>query len=155
MQRNGKWVTADNRRLWVFRQLERLGKCDKIPVRITYYISDDKFTSSNGGEYVSVRGPPGGRWHKKRTSSGAISQPVYRQPTSFSSPVSSPSPSRYSSYNTNPSRNYATFETSVRDSDKCLGEAKRPRTSQTSTFYNYSQPEYTPKKKGWCDCIII
>jgi len=137
MKRNGKWVTADNRRLWVFRQLERLGKCDEIPVRITYYISDDKFTSSNGGEYVSVRGPPGGRWHKKRTSSGA----VYRQPTSFSSPVASPSPSRYSSYNTYPSRNYATF-----DSDKWLGEAKPPRTYQ---------PEYTPKKKGWCDCVII
>jgi len=151
MQRNGRWITSDNRRLWVFQQLERLGKCDEIPVRITYNISDDKFTSSNGGEYVSVRGPPGGRWYKKRTSSGAITRPVYRQPTS----ISSRSPSGYSSYNTYPSRNYATFETIGRESNKWLGETKRHRTTRTSTFYDYSQPEYTPKKKGWCDCIII
>jgi len=149
MQRNGRWITSDNRRLWVFRQLERLGKCNEITVRITYYIPDDKITSTNRGKNVIVRGPPGGRWHKKRTLSGAITRPVNRQPTSFSSR----SPSRNSS--NDQSSNYVTFESKVRDSDKWLGETKRARTFRTSTFYDYSQPEYTPKKKGWCDCIII
>jgi hypothetical protein len=36
--RNEKWVTADNRRLWVFRHLEKLGKCTTI--RGLKYISD-------------------------------------------------------------------------------------------------------------------
>ena len=27
-----KWVPADNRRLWVFKHLEQIGKCEKIPV---------------------------------------------------------------------------------------------------------------------------
>ena len=64
---DGKWVTADNRRLWVFRELERLGKCDTIPVRISTYIPEAKLTSYNGGTSVRVRGPAGGYWHNKPT----------------------------------------------------------------------------------------
>jgi hypothetical protein len=62
---NGNWVTADNRRLWVFRQLERLGKCDKVFVQKGYYIPDSKMTSENDGLTVRVRGSPGGYWHQK------------------------------------------------------------------------------------------
>ncbi|KAH3837963.1 hypothetical protein DPMN_111368 [Dreissena polymorpha] len=67
VNRDGKWVTADNRRLWVFRELERLGKCDTIPVRISSYIPEAKLTSYNGGTSVRVRGPAGGYWHNKPT----------------------------------------------------------------------------------------
>ncbi|KAH3858218.1 uncharacterized protein LOC127871584 [Dreissena polymorpha] len=67
VNRDGKWVTADNRRLWVFRELERLGKCDTIPVRISTYIPEAKLTSYNGGTSVRVRGPAGGYWHNKPT----------------------------------------------------------------------------------------
>jgi len=74
VQRHGKWVTADNRRLWVFRQLERLGKCDTIPVRITNYIPVGKLTSYNGGESVVVRGSPGGYWHNRPTPGQRIYQ---------------------------------------------------------------------------------
>ncbi|XP_045204472.2 uncharacterized protein LOC123557207 [Mercenaria mercenaria] len=63
VQTDGKWVTADNRRLWVYRQLERLGKCEKIHVQKGYYIPAGKLTSYNGGESVRVRGSTGGYWH--------------------------------------------------------------------------------------------
>ena len=56
MNKRGKWFTADNRRLWVFRDLERLGKCTTIPVRIIINIPVGKFTTKNGGTSVRVRG---------------------------------------------------------------------------------------------------
>ncbi|WAR29666.1 hypothetical protein MAR_003234, partial [Mya arenaria] len=58
-----KWVTADNRRLWVFKQLERLGKIETINVYIIEYIPPAKMTSNNGGVSIRVRGAPGGRWY--------------------------------------------------------------------------------------------
>ena len=58
--RSGHWYTADNRRLWVFRQLENMGKCEEIPVYVGYDIRDEKFTTTNGGLYVRVRGDPWG-----------------------------------------------------------------------------------------------
>ena len=63
-QKDGKWFTGDNRRLWVFRHLERLGKCTFLTV-YEGYISSDKFTTYNGGASVRVRGYPGGRWYSK------------------------------------------------------------------------------------------
>lgn len=62
-----KWVTADNRRLWVFRELERLGKCTNIQVEQTSCLPKRKMTSRNGGVAVRVRGQPGGFWHKRQT----------------------------------------------------------------------------------------
>ena len=62
VEMGGKFYAADNRRLWVFRELEKLGKCKEIPVRV---VSDfghgKKFTTRNGGTSVKVRGDPGGR----------------------------------------------------------------------------------------------
>ncbi|XP_045206644.1 uncharacterized protein LOC123558865 [Mercenaria mercenaria] len=66
---NGRWVTWDNRRLWVFRHLERLGKCKKIPVNNMAYIPESHMTSKCGGRDVEVRGDPGGRWHKQSSFS--------------------------------------------------------------------------------------
>ena len=68
MKRGGNWVTADNRRLWVFRELERLGKCNTIPVNETYYIPPEKLNSENGGVSVRVRRHAGGHWHNKRSA---------------------------------------------------------------------------------------
>ncbi|KAL3859186.1 hypothetical protein ACJMK2_009415 [Sinanodonta woodiana] len=61
-QKDGKWFAADNRRLWIFQQLEKLGKCSEIDVRVTYNIPDSKFTTKNGGVSVSVRGDPGSKY---------------------------------------------------------------------------------------------
>ena len=63
-QRNGKWFTSDNRRLWVFRKAEEIGFLKTIYVNKTYYIRDDKFTTENGGTSIRVRGggPGGSRW---------------------------------------------------------------------------------------------
>ncbi|KAL4229873.1 hypothetical protein ACF0H5_010264 [Mactra antiquata] len=66
---NGRWYTADNRRLWVFQQLEELGKCRKIPVDEIYEIPSYKMTTRNGGRYVTVRGYPGGEWIQELESS--------------------------------------------------------------------------------------
>ncbi|XP_053399523.1 uncharacterized protein LOC128557042 [Mercenaria mercenaria] len=60
---NGKLITEDNRRLWVFKNLERLGKCEKIHVQRGYTILARKRTAYNGGVSVRVRGSPGGYWH--------------------------------------------------------------------------------------------
>ena len=68
VQKNGKWFTADNRRLWVFRQLERLGKCDKVFVQKGYHIPESKLTTENGGLTVQLRGSPGGYWHRKASA---------------------------------------------------------------------------------------
>lgn len=62
---NEKWTTADNRRLWVFRHLERLGKCEQIEVFVVDNIPERKKTSNNGGGSIVVRGTPGGEWHEK------------------------------------------------------------------------------------------
>ncbi|XP_052242993.1 uncharacterized protein LOC127852949 isoform X1 [Dreissena polymorpha] len=62
---DGEWVTVDNRRLWVFRELERLGACRHIDVDVGFFIPDAKMTSTNGGASVHVRRNPGGYWHKR------------------------------------------------------------------------------------------
>ncbi|WAR29660.1 hypothetical protein MAR_003228, partial [Mya arenaria] len=61
----GKWITADNRRLWVVKHLERLGKIKTIHVHITEYIPSMKMTSKNGGVPIKVRRSPGGSWNLK------------------------------------------------------------------------------------------
>jgi hypothetical protein len=65
--RNEKWVTTDNRRLWVFRNLEQLGKCTTIRVNETNSIDPRKLDSKNGGR--TVRFHPGrsssGKWHHR------------------------------------------------------------------------------------------
>ncbi|XP_064596224.1 uncharacterized protein LOC135462865 [Liolophura sinensis] len=67
---DGRYWSGDNRRLWVFRQFERLGGCDKIRVKEVNWsaINPDKFTTENGGVEVRVRGyrgDPGGSWHRR------------------------------------------------------------------------------------------
>ncbi|CAG2219460.1 unnamed protein product [Mytilus edulis] len=49
MKENGNWWIADNRRLWIFRHLEKLGKCREIPVDIINSIDSRKRSSTNGG----------------------------------------------------------------------------------------------------------
>ncbi|CAG2219459.1 unnamed protein product [Mytilus edulis] len=67
MKENGKWWTADNRRLWIFRHLEKLGKCTEIPVDTINSIDSRKRTSKNGGidVYIFKGRNPGGFWHSK------------------------------------------------------------------------------------------
>ncbi|XP_048781395.2 uncharacterized protein LOC125683899 [Ostrea edulis] len=67
MYKNGHWFTADNRRLWVFQEAEKRGKCGEIFVRETSYINYNKFTTMNNGESIDVRGNPGGSlWRSMR-----------------------------------------------------------------------------------------
>lgn len=67
MLRNGKWTTADNRRLWVFRHLEKLGKCTIIPVKEVFHIKPKKLKSKNGGKTVTFypKRHATGRWHNQ------------------------------------------------------------------------------------------
>lgn len=59
-KKDGKCFTADNRRLWVLQEAEKLGKCSEIFVRETFYINYNKFTTVNNGISVYIRGNPGG-----------------------------------------------------------------------------------------------
>lgn len=54
--RNGKLYSADNRRLWVFKKLEKLGKCDTIGV-LFGEIDPKKFTTTTLGISVCTRRP--------------------------------------------------------------------------------------------------
>ena len=70
VKKDGKWVTIDNRRLWVFHHLEAAGKCEKIPVEEVQYCSTThgrKFDSTNGGISVRIikgRDPGGTRYRR-------------------------------------------------------------------------------------------
>lgn len=63
-----RYISADNRRLWIFKKLEELGECTEIPVNIVYSISAEK---CNFGATIKVRGNPGGSkwktWEKEMT----------------------------------------------------------------------------------------
>lgn len=51
---DGKWFTLDNRRLWVFKQLEAKGIISKISVFESSSIPGCKFTTTNGGTSVDI-----------------------------------------------------------------------------------------------------
>jgi hypothetical protein len=64
----GEYFTLDNRRLWVFRKLEKLGGCDYIEVCVVTHVSDvdlSKFTTDNDGETTFVRGGAGGTYWRE------------------------------------------------------------------------------------------
>lgn len=56
-----RYISADNRRLWIFKNLEELGECTEIPVNIVNVISPNK---CNFGATIKVRGDPGGQLWK-------------------------------------------------------------------------------------------
>ncbi|XP_060596162.1 uncharacterized protein LOC132750235 [Ruditapes philippinarum] len=78
---NGKWFSLDNRRLWVFRQLEKIGKCRYVTVNVKKKIDAARLTTKCGGKEVYVRGSPGGHCYgylvNNRHSVGA-EQPTRR-----------------------------------------------------------------------------
>lgn len=57
---NNHWVSADNRRLWVFKQLEILSRIKTITVKVVKRIYQGKLTSNNAGLTVEIRGYPTG-----------------------------------------------------------------------------------------------
>ncbi|XP_060568084.1 uncharacterized protein LOC132726747 [Ruditapes philippinarum] len=76
-KKNSKWYTTDNRRLWVFRQLRRLGKCGEIPVVKTGSISSEKMTTNNDGVEIEVRGGIYGVWFWKPNGAGSNPNGTY------------------------------------------------------------------------------
>jgi len=77
MERNGKWFTPDNRRLWVFRTAEEIGFLKTVKVNVIYNIPNNKFTTVNDGQSVRLRkGYPGGKiwrnWKPQRPTSDAV-----------------------------------------------------------------------------------
>ncbi|XP_078333268.1 uncharacterized protein LOC144625593 [Crassostrea virginica] len=57
IKKNGFWVSADNRRLWVYKKLQAFGKCDAIPAVVTYRLSELKNCIQST---IRVRGQEGG-----------------------------------------------------------------------------------------------
>lgn len=74
--RNGDYISAGNRRLWMFKTLEELGECTKIPVIVVEEISSLKCAVSLT---IKVRGNPGGflwrTWIKSSSSSEEETDP--------------------------------------------------------------------------------
>uniref|UniRef100_A0A8W8JB24 Uncharacterized protein n=1 Tax=Magallana gigas TaxID=29159 RepID=A0A8W8JB24_MAGGI len=57
VKRGKKWVTADNRRLWIFKTLESLGHCTTISVKVKNGLCREKGVVVKN---VRVRGDHGG-----------------------------------------------------------------------------------------------
>lgn len=58
----GNFISNNNRRLWVFKQLQKRGMCGRIPCFEIDYISSNRMTSHTGGSRIDIRGDPGGNW---------------------------------------------------------------------------------------------
>ena len=57
---DGSYVSSDNRRLWILKQLERLGRVNEVSVKTTRRIDRRKSARTNN---VTIRGMgPGGIW---------------------------------------------------------------------------------------------
>lgn len=70
--RDGDYISADNRRLWIFKKLEKFGECKEIPVTIVDEISSLKCAVSLS---IEVRGNPGGHlWRPLDDSSSSSSE---------------------------------------------------------------------------------
>lgn len=160
-----KWVTADNRRLWVFRELERLGKCQEIFVSQTYYIPDGKQTSSNGGESVVVRGNPGGIWHKK-ASMNTNSVPSYARQTTYSptrltdysyrngnQTVTNVYGTSYSSAVKKPANSYTTYANPY--NERTIDYSYRNASSYSSVTNARPAPSDTTSSNSEWWCVIL
>lgn len=166
--RHGHWFTVDNRRLWVFQKAEERGKCDKIFVYETSFIDDEKFTTTNEGRSVQVRGDPGGYlWRRypvnreRRTprtySVGAsaygqrspvrTSRPSYEYSTSTVSSAYRPGENYYNSVSYN-NRPYSAPVNSY--------EPERRDFSPLTSERNYSTDRSTSSGSGlWDMCVIL
>ena len=60
---DGSYVSCDNRRLWILKQLERLGRVNEVSVQIVKRICRRKSARTSN---VRIRGMgPGGNWASK------------------------------------------------------------------------------------------
>ena len=58
---DGSYVSCDNRRLWILKQLERLGRVNEVSVKIARWMSRQKSVRTNNVKIRGVDGP-GGIW---------------------------------------------------------------------------------------------
>ncbi|XP_061187252.1 uncharacterized protein LOC133195425 [Saccostrea echinata] len=85
VKRDGLWFTSDNRRLWVFQEAEKRGKCSEIYVRETSYFNYSKFTTANNGTSIYVRGNPGGSlWRRMPEVSRSLRESAREVSTMYS-----------------------------------------------------------------------
>ncbi|KAH3858257.1 hypothetical protein DPMN_100877 [Dreissena polymorpha] len=127
VKRNGQWVTAENRRLWVFRQLEELGKCTFIDVNAGYSIPAAKLTLTYGGVTVRVRGNPYRR-----------SEYLYNDSSLLSNSYDNATP-----YRSNSTRITTSYSS--------------PSARVQATQYQSQQHKYTEpgKNASWCLIILL
>jgi hypothetical protein len=58
---DGSYVSSDNRRLWILKQLERLGRVNEVSVKIARWMSRRKSARTNNVKIRGMHGP-GGIW---------------------------------------------------------------------------------------------
>ena len=180
--KDGKYYTEDNRRLWVFKQLQKLGRCGEIRVRAsnsieTMFRREEKFTTTNGGAAVTIRGPPGGSWYKKARRVSDVSKVGYTRRVSDVSNVgytgstsyggSVPSTAPAPSYQHRPSSNtgHASFrskhqETNVSqfkftETNSCNSSSSRAppwsyahQQNSNTAYQNVNSPRPVPPNTG-------
>jgi hypothetical protein len=76
-------IPGDNRRLWLFRQLEKLGRCSTIEVNEISSIPNYKFTTENGGAEITVRGNPESSYARDVVWESRKNLPKYVRPDEF------------------------------------------------------------------------
>ena len=59
-QRDNRWYTVNNRNLWVLKQLKLHNKVNKVTVNRAGRISNQRFTTRNGGIRINLRCDPRG-----------------------------------------------------------------------------------------------
>ena len=53
---NDSWITMDNRRLWVFKQLESLDRCEQIQAKVRKKLPPNRLTTKTSGKTIRIRG---------------------------------------------------------------------------------------------------
>ncbi|XP_061188837.1 uncharacterized protein LOC133196979 [Saccostrea echinata] len=143
VSRHGRWYTTDNRRLWVFQKAEERGYCDKITVYNAYYIDEEKFTTTNEGRSVTVRGDPGGYlWRRCPVVKGESRAYGYQGSRSMSTSGLQTYASR--------SSNTPTYQTRP----TMPVQISRP-SSYTSSYSAYSTPERPRQERREFSSMII
>ena len=156
--KDGKYYTEDNRRLWVFKQLQKLGRCGEIRVRAsnsieTMFRREEKFTTTNGGAAVTIRGPPGGSWYKKARRVSDVSKVGYTGSTSYGGSVPSTAPAP--SYQHRPSSNTGHASFKFTETKSCNSSSSRapPRSyahqqNSNTAYQNVNSPRPVPPNTG-------
>ena len=141
IKKNGFWVSADNRRLWVFKKLEEFGKCYTIPADITKYLKPSKDCIRSS---IRVRGQEGGTfwktWGRMKKASIRVSS---RENSNLPTTIASYTPNTLQSVDSIPVSNL-TFKQTSKETSLILSSSSDFFVERFQDFGNDNN-EHRPK----------